>query len=246
MLFIGKNLIEIDECDSTNTLAAKMLRELVLPEGTAIMTKRQNFGKGQRGNIWESEFEKNITLSIILKPTFLDVDDQFNLNMIVSNAIRKLCAHLSCVDVKVKWPNDILISQKKISGILIENSISKSKLKHSIIGIGLNVNQEKFSFDTATSLKNELNDEFDLKLISENLFSFLEAEYLKLKAGKFNEIKAEYLDYLHGINKLQIYKDKEGELLEGQIVGIENSGKLKMIVEGKEKLFGMKEVSFNL
>src|ERR1035437_6675835 len=146
-IFIGKNCIEIEKTDSTNSYLSKLLGEKTLFEGTVVITNRQEMGRGQRGTTWESEPNKNLTLSILLHPTFLRPDEQFQLNKAISLGVAGFVVGVLQVDVdvKIKWPNDIYIRNKKVAGILIENSVSGNNLQHSIIGIGINVNQEKFS-----------------------------------------------------------------------------------------------------
>src|ERR1035441_10550859 len=143
-LFIGKNLITLDSVASTNNFAKDMLSNTRPVEGTAIMAKEQYAGRGQMGNAWETESGKNLTCSFILYPEFLEADKQFFLNMAVALAVKDFCEHVLHDEIKIKWPNDIYYHDKKLGGILIENSISGNKISSSVIGIGINVNQTAF------------------------------------------------------------------------------------------------------
>ena len=121
-LFIGQNTIYLKSVDSTNSYASELLRQNNVPEGTLIYTFEQTKGRGQRGNSWESEPNKNIALSLVLHPSFLSADKQYLLSKITSLAVADLLAEMlesSAKEnkVKIKWPNDIYISEKKIGGI---------------------------------------------------------------------------------------------------------------------------------
>ena len=141
------------------------MRDLILKnkneiEGLVVFSENQTDGKGQRGNSWITERGKNLTFSLFLKPSIL-ISTQFVLSKIVSLSIVDFLMEMGVKDVKIKWPNDIYCGDKKIAGILIENTISEGKINNCIVGIGLNVNQVNFdsSIQNATSLKLELGFE---------------------------------------------------------------------------------------
>ena len=140
---IGKNIIEIEETDSTNLYTSILLKSKKIPEGTVISAFRQNSGRGQGNNLWESEAGKNLTVSIVLYPYFLPIEEQSMLNKVISLGIYDMMTALTKgkANIKIKWPNDIYISDKKVSGILIENAIIGNKFIHSIVGVGININQ---------------------------------------------------------------------------------------------------------
>ena len=124
-LFIGKNLLFLHDVESTNTYAMNLLRNVNVIEGTVIHTDNQTNGRGQRGALWTSNIAQNITSSIILKPTFLPIDNTFYLSKISALAVYDVLTDIlpnSQYDTKIKWPNDILVNQQKIAGILIENN----------------------------------------------------------------------------------------------------------------------------
>ena len=143
---MGVTIVTLDECDSTNTVLSSM------PEaasGTVVATRRQTAGRGQRGNSWESEPDKNLTFSQLLMPRMLPAARQFELSMIVSLAIAdSIDAHLpDGIRTCVKWPNDIYIGREKVCGILIENRLTGSRIERAIVGAGINVNQRVFTSD---------------------------------------------------------------------------------------------------
>ena len=144
-LFIGKVLLHFPILDSTNNHAANLLAKSTPMEGTVIFTTHQVAGKGQYGSSWESEAGKNITLSVILHPSFLAVHHQFMLNKAIALGIfDMICQYINPSRVYLKWPNDLYIDNKKVGGILIQNSLKGSQINNSIIGIGLNINQTVF------------------------------------------------------------------------------------------------------
>lgn len=246
-LFVGQNLIKLSAVDSTNNyLKNLMSKSEPLPEGTVIMADDQFAGKGQQQNIWHSEPKKNLTFSILMQPKFLPIGKQFLLNMAISLGINKaLCKYLGN-DVCIKWPNDIYHQNKKLGGVLIENTIVGSVLKTAVVGIGLNVNQQFFPpdlQDKATSIYQILQEDVNLELILAEICSQIERMYLQLKAGKDVFIKDAYISQLYKINKLASYR-QNGEVFEGIIKGVSETGLLSIDVNGELLTFNFKEVEF--
>ena len=245
---IGKVVLSFPELDSTNEYALKVLSKTRPIEGTVIITDYQIAGKGQIGSKWESERGKNLTLTCILYPSFLDLIQQYLLTCIASLSVRQTLASLiNHREIKIKWPNDILVNQKKICGILIQNSVMSGKIQNSVIGIGVNVNQSFFSKDLtrATSIFNELNAEIDLEDIKTDLFSNLTRWYNLLKDNQIELIKNSYADSLYGRDEEKIFLLKsEGKEKPGIIKGIDPRGKLWIEHEGEEAVYDIKEIQY--
>lgn len=249
-LFIGKNSLFLHEVESTNTYAMNLLRNVNPIEGTIVYTDNQTQGKGQRGALWTSKIGQNITVSVVLKPQFLGLDKTFYLSKISALAVYDVLTDIltnSQYDIKIKWPNDILVNQKKIAGILIENNFTTHSIQYSIIGVGLNVNQQEFvDFErTATSLKLLLNKDFDRKIVMELFCQKLEKWYLKLKEQKFNVIDESYLNSLYGMQQIIDFEDFNQIAFKGKIVGVSSDGKLQ--IENADliiKEFDIKELKF--
>jgi BirA family transcriptional regulator, biotin operon repressor / biotin---[acetyl-CoA-carboxylase] ligase len=146
-------------------------------------------------------------------------------------------------DIHIKWPNDILVHGKKICGILIENQIKGLSLENSVVGLGLNVNQLSFHVDRATSMQVEGKRPFMLQEIFDGLMGRFEARYLQLKQNKFAELKQEYLQHLHRRGELARYEAHGSEFF-GEIVGIDEDGRLAVNVENKMKYFQVKEIRY--
>jgi len=246
-LFVGQNLIKLKEVDSTNNF----LKELVsksepLAEGTVIMADNQFAGRGQQQSVWQTQAGKNISTSILLKPTFLPLDKQFYLNMAVSLAVNEALSHFIPEGLSIKWPNDVYYHDKKLGGILIENTLTGSTIKAAVIGIGLNVNQLEFAENIsqrATSVIQILQTETFLMDIMEKIFIFMEKYYLILRAGKYSILQNDYLGKLYNFGISALYQNN-GAIFEGKISGVEENGRLEVdTIEGL-KSFNFKEIEF--
>lgn len=244
---IGKNIINLEIIDSTNNYAIKKLRENLTIDGTIIVAKEQHSGRGQVKNIWESAPNQNLTLSLILFPEFLPVKYQFLLSKIITLSICEMLDEF-VESVSIKWPNDIYVKDKKIAGILIENAIMGSKIKHSIIGIGLNINQKKFKSDAPNpvSLYQITNMKFRVEEILEKLISHLNNWYNQLLNLKLKEIDIAFYNRMYRLNKWHFYKE-ENKKFKGKIIGVNPIGQLIIEKEnGEKKTYHFKEVEFIL
>ena len=249
-LFIGQNAIFLKSVDSTNSYATELLRQNKVSEGTIIYTFNQTNGRGQRGNSWESEPNKNIALSLILHPLFLNADKQYLLTKITALAVTDLMAemlksHVNKEQIRIKWPNDIYINDKKIAGILIENTLRDTHIQNSIIGIGININQLEFKTTiNSTSLALLTSKECDLSATIELLCSFIEARYLQLKADRTTTIDNDYLQRLYRLNSWNMFS-ANNQMFEGRITGVSDIGKLRVLLRNEEtKEFDLKEIVF--
>lgn len=249
-LFIGQNSIHLNSVDSTNSYATDMLRQIAPIDGTLIYTFNQQKGRGQRENTWESEAHKNIALTVVLAPNFINANQQFFLTQITSLALADLMAEILKkqeiqAEVKIKWPNDLYVNGKKIAGVLIENQLRNNSIQNSIIGVGININQSKFESTTkATSLKILTKHEFDLFHLIEKFCENMEAYYLQLKANKGNEINQKYLSNLYQMNEWKNYFF-DGKKQQGKIIGTDDTGKLILQLENStSRSFDLKEIIF--
>ena len=244
-MIIGSNLLRFDSIQSTNTKALMLIRNEDIPEGTVVFTGFQTAGRGQAGNTWESEKGKNLLLSIILYPESVSPENQFIISMTISLGISDLIDkyHPGC---KIKWPNDIYLNDKKIAGILIENSISGSILKSSVAGIGLNINQVNFppNIPNAGSPKQITGKEFDTEVLLKELLSELDKRYKLMLYGDRESIRREYISKLYRLNEWSRYRSA-GSAFKGRITNISDEGHL--IIEnhgGKMMTFSFKEVDY--
>lgn len=230
------------ECHSTNDIAAAIAKTKGSWEGTVVVTDHQTNGRGQRGNNWQSAKGQNLTFSVLLNPATLKATDHFHLHYVASVAVfNTLKVYLR--GVKIKWPNDILVKEKKICGILIENSISKGCIENSIIGIGLNVNQDVFEYDRATSLKDLTGVIYNREEILALFCEQLEAAYLILRSGNLASLKTQYNRNLFRRNQLAMY-EAHGETFSGSVEGVDEHGRLILERAGEPHYYDFKEIRF--
>ncbi|MFC6998523.1 biotin--[acetyl-CoA-carboxylase] ligase [Rufibacter roseus] len=242
-LFVGQQLIFLPECASTNTVAHELLNKNRATDGCVIVAGAQTQGRGQRGNSWDVEPDKNITLSVVLKPTFLEAQQQFSLNIAVALAALDLIRDYLPVGASLKWPNDLYYHDLKLGGILIENSVSGRFLQHSIIGIGLNINQVSFLHPRASSFAFIGGEQLPLPKLVDQLLENIERRYLALRGGAHNAQKQEYLQHLYRYQEWHPF-EVNGEKITGQIVGVDAAGRLALLVEQKLQFFQFQEIKY--
>jgi BirA family biotin operon repressor/biotin-[acetyl-CoA-carboxylase] ligase len=244
-LFTGQQLIWLPACASTNSEAQQLLRENRASEGCTVITDDQFAGRGQRGNQWLAAPGENLTLSIVWLPTFLEASRQFMLSQAVALGVHDWASALlqPSDKLRVKWPNDLYFGTQKLGGILIENSLSGSKIQSSIVGIGLNVNQRHFAVPTATSLGALTGRYFQRETLAARLLECLEKRYLQLRAGQFRELRRDYLAALYRYQEWHEY-EIGGRRVHGQIVGVEPDGRLALQVNDEVQHFGLQEIKY--
>jgi len=246
-LFVGQNFVTLKEVDSTNNF----LRDLAsnskpLMEGTVIMAENQFAGRGQQQNGWYTEPGKNLTFSLLLKPQFLAIADQFDLTRVISLGVFDALEPLLGEKLKIKWPNDIYYGDYKLGGILIENLIQAGQIKNSIIGIGTNVNQESFpaKLPNAISVKQILHQDYDLKTLLAEICRNIEAWYLNLKAEKVLNVRNTYLRRLYWLNENKSFKSQKG-IFKGTIKSVRDNGLLVVENNNREEVeFNLKQIEF--
>ncbi|MGN6640053.1 MAG: biotin--[acetyl-CoA-carboxylase] ligase [Mucilaginibacter sp.] len=245
-LFVGQNLITIQHVDSTNNFLKDLLsNSKPLPDGTVIMAESQYAGRGQQQNKWHSEPGKNLTVSILLKPSFLSAAQQFDLTRAVSLGIISALEPFLGDKLKIKWPNDIYYDNGKLGGILIENLLRGTQITNSVIGIGLNVNQEVFlpGAANAVSVKQILHRDYELKFILSEICKNIEAVYLNLKAGHIDHIRKAYLQRLYWLNEQRMFRVNE-QVFKGRIENVKDNGLLVVNNGADTSEYNQKEIEF--
>lgn len=250
-LFIGQNAIYVKSLASTNSYASDLLRQIELSEGSMVYTFEQEKGRGQRGNSWESDPNKNVTLSLVLHPRFLHPAQQFFLTKITSLAVADLMAEFLqstayAHRIYIKWPNDIYVGDRKIAGILIENYLRENTIQHAVIGVGININQEQFrTAPQAVSLFSLVHKTVDLMQCIERFCEFFEARFLQLQSKKWQKLDSDYLYYLYRLNEWSSFRTAGNQQFEGNIRGVSDIGKLKVErISGEISEFDLKEIVF--
>lgn len=251
------NYIRLEETDSTNNYIASQVDSL--PDATVVYACRQTAGRGQRGNSWESEPGKNITMSILLKNPDILPSHQFEISeacaLAVANALEKHTRGIS-----IKWPNDIYYNDSKICGILIEHSLCSGKIGHTIAGIGLNVNQREFISDAPNpiSLANIIGNEMPLEPIIKDIAnSFIsicqsmseDAENIhKHFLKRLYRNKGKY-PYRTNIDTISIDGSETlpaGTIFKAEIVDVEPNGTIMLKTMTAIHAFAFKEIFFVL
>ena len=244
MKFSDKNIIVLNKVDSTNNYAKQLIADKA-EEGTVVLAHCQKNGKGQQGNFWESESNKNLTFSLILYPNWLGAGKQFYMSKVVSLALAEVLK-TKVENVSIKWPNDIYVKNKKVAGILIENTIKGATIDSAIIGVGLNVNQESFVSNAPNpiSLKQITGKNFETEVILNEFLAVFYSIMNELQIGCVQKIDNAYFSTLFKKNEWSKYR-KDGKEFKAKIVGIGDFGQLRLEEEsGLISEFMFKEVEF--
>ncbi len=241
-------IVRLDETSSTNTELKLLQQKNPLPEGSMVMTEFQTSGRGQAGNSWYSGKGENLLFSFLLYPRFIQAKDQFIISRIVSLAIIRVLQQYT-ENITIKWPNDIYWNDKKIAGILIENSLMGQHIEYTIVGIGLNVNEDDFPthLPNPVSVKQITGDVFDREI----LLLLLRYEFLMLyqsvESGEVAPIECEYMRHLYRKEGTHWFTDADGCFV-ATIKTVLPSGHLVLETypDKEERTFAFKEVSFEI
>ncbi|HUW93267.1 MAG TPA: biotin--[acetyl-CoA-carboxylase] ligase [Bacteroidales bacterium] len=246
-MIIGSVREHHEKVSSTNSVAAVMLSDEKPAEGTIITASFQKKGRGQTGNGWESEADKNLLMSIILYPVMVRAEDQFILSQMVSLALYDL-VRKETSGVRIKWPNDIYVKDDKIAGILIENSVMGNSITSCIAGIGLNVNQQKWTGNAPNpvSLTNITGKAYDNATILNDLAQLLDERYRMIIRKESSRLSEDYHSALYRRASWHRYIDKDGEF-SGMIESATAGGMLRVWREnGISEDYAFKEIDYIL
>lgn len=244
-------IINLASLSSTNTYLFDLISQKHCEEGILIKTDNQTKGKGLGTNKWESEVGKNLNFSFLLTPEFLKPEQQFAITQIVSVSILNACRKQlnNEENLTIKWPNDIYSGDKKLAGVLVQNVIKGNYISNSVIGIGLNVNQQEFFSDAPNpvSLIQIADRSFKLDFVLTEILTEIKQNYEKLRLSQdYSWLETKYLGNLYRFNQAHFFTDKSGKF-EGKIIGIDNYGQLKILKTDEQTvLFGYKEVEFSI
>ena len=240
------NWIKYDTVHSTNTSVSELIKQGKMEEGTVVIADYQEAGRGQGEHSWLSRRGENLLMSLLLFPAFLSASQQFHLSRVASLGLCDALEEVG-VDPVIKWPNDILTKRGKIAGILIEHGIISGHIAHTIIGIGLNLNQTQFPpFPMpATSLQLETGKFIRVAEMGKIVESCLLGRYRELKDGLQNTLEKEYLRKLFMAGIPSQFKAGD-ELFEGIIRGVTDSGELMVEIRGDLRTFGYDAISMEM
>lgn len=237
-------IIKLNAIDSTNDFLKNMTRNEAVENFTVVVTQNQTKGKGQMGSTWNSEIGKNLIMSVLVKDLLDNVDEIFHLNVAISLAVIQVLEEFKIPKISIKWPNDIMSDNKKIAGILIENSFKSDNTIESIVGIGLNVNQKEFSnLPKASSLSVITNLEFDLDVILNKILFQIKRNCALISSNQSTYLWQKYHDNLFKKGLPMAFEDVNKNQFMGIIQEISIDGRLKLLLEDDSfKFYELKQI----
>lgn len=230
--YMGKNIHFFKEVDSTNDVARELADEGTA-EGTIVIAESQRSGKGSRGKKWISP-SGGVWMTIILRPD-IEPTKAPQLTLVTGVAVAETLNQECNLDVGIKWPNDILIGDKKVCGILTEVKADRGKVDYVLVGIGIDLNVDLTIFPpelrgATTSLKAELDREIKGAELVQKFLQNFEVYYDEFKEGKFRDILNEWRRLSKTIgNYVEVHK--KGGVSYGEAVGVNKDGKLILEME---------------
>ncbi len=234
---IGRKIHFLEEVDSTNTYAAKLVQKGAT-EGEVVIADCQTRGRGRMDREWHSPSGKNLFTSIILKPP-VNPSSASQMTLMAGVAVAELISEFCPGRVTLKWPNDVLIDGKKVCGILTEMKTKGDKIDYVIVGIGININMERLDFPeelqgSSTSLKEETAEHVSRTEFAAGLYNYFEKCYHTLTAEGFDSIRDRWMKY-SGIIGREIEVRGRDSKKRGRVVGLDNIGALMLYDEREEK-----------
>ena len=244
MSFEFKKMVILESVDSTNNYAMALIKSGVSPNGNTVFAMEQTHGRGRRGKHWKSNRGANIMLSISVQMQWLTVSRQFELSAAVALGCFDFMSKYVPGNIFIKWPNDLFINDTKAGGVLIENVIKGTLWQWSVIGIGLNINQEKFDEVNlqATSFKLTTGKDYQVLELAEELRVFVLKRINDLKQGSFSKMLEEYNHDLFARNKMVRLK-RQNIVFETKIMGVSDTGQL-ITEDALERRFSFDEIEF--
>ncbi len=239
MTKFGSEIHHLSVVDSTNNYAAKLISEGKLQNGAVIMADFQTNGRGQRGNTWQSVSAENLMFSLVFQPISITLDQQIRISWYTALVWVK-CLQRFSIEAKIKWPNDIFVATEKIGGILIEQQIQGNTIAWSIVGCGINVNTAPDLIHTS-SLFEQINVRFKPTTVLNEFLELFNGQ-IHLLYGEFGQLKTKFEAELWGKHTLQLFEDTHGQRWQATILGVDDSGKLKLDKAGQYCYFDLQEI----
>lgn len=246
MRLTTKKFTILESVDSTNNYAMALVKKGLASSDEAVFSMEQTAGKGRRGKSWQSKMGENIILTIIAEMQWLPVQKQFQVSVAVAVGCVAFFSKYTKESIKIKWPNDIFINDRKAGGVLIENVIHGSLWQWAIIGVGININQSAFDPEirNAVSLKQVTGKNYDAIKLSAELHKIILSKINELEKGNFTKLFEQYNEKLFCREKT--VKLKKGNIVfETKIIGVSQSGEL-ITKDAIERRFGFDEVEWVL
>jgi len=236
----------LEEAESTNLYLKQLAREEYLEEGSMVVADFQTVGRGQMGSTWFSSKGENLLFSLLIYPKDVLAKEQFIISRIASLAVKNTLDQFTD-DIRIKWPNDIYWKERKIAGILIENDIEGRCIGNSVIGVGININEQSFPSGllnpvSLLQITGSVHDRDYILNIFQREFFLL---YRDFQQGEVKAIEDEYMLDLYRVNGYYWYEDKNGRFM-AEIDDVLPSGHLvlRIMDTNEERKYAFKEVAF--
>jgi len=232
---MAKKIYTFETIDSTNN-CAKALAGVFAEQGTVVFAEKQTAGRGRLGRSWDSNPNENLTFSVILRPS-VPPESVNLLPLFAAVALAAAVERATGVKVDCKWPNDLLINGRKFAGILLEGSISQGSVDYVVLGIGINVNQERFApelKETATSLRLATGKEIDRVLLFRTIMKSFEDHHARMSRTHFQSVVPVWTAHTAMLNR-EITVSLQGTTLSGIARGLSSDGGLILNTDGQDR-----------
>lgn len=243
---IGDKIIELTETRSTNTVALDLIQSGKASDGIVVTAHYQSEGRGQQGTFWQSDPGSNLLVSVILNLIDFPAQLHFHLNRMISVACCEAVQEITGLEARIKWPNDIMIKDSKIAGILVENSIRAGKITWCVAGIGINLNQTDFDpYNVpATSVAILRTVRYDRSEGLKILLKKMDEWYRLFRLKRFDLIRSKYSQSLYRSQEMATFSDKNG-IFKGMITDVLEDGRLLITdIDKRKRIYSNKEVEF--
>lgn len=241
--------IKLLQVDSTNNYLLQRAHEM--SDQTVVYTPCQTAGRGQKGNRWLAEPGMNATFSYLYKPVNIPAREQFCISEAAALAVAQVLSQLSGEPITVKWPNDIYHRDRKICGMLIENSLQGRRVEHSIIGIGININQREFDpyAPNPTSLSRVTGRDHDVEQVMRLVCERMEQLLARVENEGTQALHSDYLSVLYRFDgQAYTFLQPDGTMFAATIVDVAPDGMLALrhAADGTIHHYAFKQVAFTL
>lgn len=235
-VFGRKDIFYYDIIDSTNN-KAKELAARGAPEGSIVIAEQQSAGRGRKGRSWLSSASEGLCISLILRPTIPPTEIS-KITLMAAVAISEALLSLTEIEIKIKWPNDLIVNKKKLAGILTEMSMEVDAIDYVVIGLGLNVNSIKSSFadevkDIATSLHIETGTQYSRAQVAQAFLTWFEKLYFEVQKNGFHSLITRWKELSNIIGK-KVAVDEAGKTVIGTVKDIAEDGTLILVDDNKQ------------
>ncbi len=221
-------MIKLDAIDSTNSYLKKLLLKENINDFTVVVSKHQTNGRGRNGNLWANKPSLNLAFSVYKRFNNFSVNEKFMLNILSSISVYEVLKKYKLNNLTIKWPNDIMTENKKIAGILIENSVRGNKINHSVIGIGININQSQFlDLPNATSVFLESGKKHSVEKIAVELKDAIQKNFTDFEIRE-TELIEFYNSVLFKRNVTTDFTTVNAKKIQGTIIGVNKEGTLSL------------------